>query len=161
MCIVLDVNVFSEFFNESNSNYGDFEKLRKWVLSEHGKLIYGGSKYKQELTTAHSYLRIMVGLERAGKLICLDDSEVDDLQEQVEKIEPSKKFDDPHLVAIIISSKCRIICTNDKRAIPYLKDQRFYKKPVLKPKVYSSDRNESLLIDKNIADVCRENGSHE
>lgn len=155
MCLVLDANAFSLCFDASNAAHSDFRPVLDWLVHGKGKLVYGGNKYKKELKDAGKYLRFFVALNRAGKTVCLDDTSVDEIEKEVRDIEPSEKFDDPHLIAIILKSKCNIICTKDMRAKPYLKDSRFYLGITSRPKLYTSKKNASLLTDKYIADICR------
>lgn len=154
MCLVLDTNVFGAFFDPESEKHNEFIPALEWVVRGKGKIVFGGSKYKNEMKETNKYIRFFASLERAGKLVRISDSEVDRKQDEVKKMEPKKDFDDPHLVAIVLVSQCRIICTNDKRALPYLKRTDFYKGKVKKPKVYQSKRNSSLLADCNIADIC-------
>ena len=154
MCLVLDTNVFGAFFDPTNVKHNDFLPALTWVVKGKGKLVYGGTKYKTEMKAAKKYIRIFASLQRAGKMVLLSDADVDGHEAELIRIEPNRDFDDPHLVAIILASECRIVCTNDKRALPYLKRSEFYKGKVKKPKIYQSIRNISLLSDKNIADIC-------
>jgi hypothetical protein len=58
-------------------------------------------------------------------------------------------FNDKHLVAIVEVSNCRLICTNDEKAMPYIKNKDFYE-TVKPPKIYTGLRNEDLLNHTNI-----------
>ena len=155
MCLLLDVNAFSPFFESSNSDHQNFKEAMIWVTKGDGKLIYGGAKYNEELKNTTKYLRIFAALEKAGKVVRLNDKSVNALQEKIEEIETSRDFDDPHLIAIVCESKCRIVCTNDRRAIPYIKDNKFYPSPLRKPKIYRYKRHKTMLTDANIVEICR------
>jgi hypothetical protein len=155
MCIVLDVNVFPEFFDSKNPSYNSYNKLRKWIFKGNGKLIFGGTKYREEVGQVKTYISVLAALDRAGKIVQLDDAAVDRIQTEVRAIEKSTKFDDPHLVAIVLCSKCRVICTNDVRALPYLKDLRFFKRAADRPRIYSDDKNCRLINNRNIVCVCQ------
>nr|VFJ63666.1 MAG: hypothetical protein BECKFM1743A_GA0114220_103382 [Candidatus Kentron sp. FM]VFJ65400.1 MAG: hypothetical protein BECKFM1743C_GA0114222_103942 [Candidatus Kentron sp. FM]VFK15676.1 MAG: hypothetical protein BECKFM1743B_GA0114221_103832 [Candidatus Kentron sp. FM] len=155
MCVVLDTNAFGPFFDENNKERGEFEPVFQWVVRGKGKLVYGGRTYKDEMRAASRYIPMFADLERAGKIVILKDENVNELQSKIRNIEPSDRFDDPHLVAIVLESKCRIVCTRDTRAIPYLKDSRFYTDGIKKPKLYISRRNTPLLQDKYIAQICK------
>ncbi len=154
MCLVLDANVFGAFFDTNNRNHKNFQPALNWVVYGKGKLVYGGTKYKSEMKSAEKYIRFFASLQRAGKIVLLCDADVDAHEVELSKLEPNKDFDDPHLIAIVLASGCNIICTNDKRALPYLKRTEFYKGKVKKPKIYQSLRNVSLLADKYIASIC-------
>jgi predicted nucleic acid-binding protein len=155
MCIVLDTCAFSPVFNSTDKRHKEYMPVLNWVVCGKGKLVYGGKQYKDELRRSPKYFKLFANLERAGKLVQLCDKNVDEWQKMVRDIEPNKDFDDPHLIAIILESKCKLICTDDKRAIPYLTDLRFYINNVKRPKIYKSSKNTSLLNDRYIADICK------
>jgi predicted DNA binding protein len=156
MCLVLDTNAFGPCFDAGNREHQEFRPVLEWVTHGKGKLVYGGTKYKKEMKSARKFLRFFATLDRAGKTVKLVDINVDQLEVEVKNIEPSRNFDDPHLIAIVLESSCRIICTSDARAIPYIKDPRFYTNGVKKPKIYTSSKNISLLADKYIAEICNQ-----
>lgn len=155
MCLVLDVNAFSNFFEDCNPDHSDYIDAKNWIFYGKGKIVFGGSKYIGELKKAKKYLRLFTQLERAGKIVRLDDKSVDSRQEVISGMESSSIFDDPHLIAIVCVSKCRIVCTRDARAIPFLKDTKFYSRFCPRPKIYRYARHKSLLTEGNIAEICR------
>jgi predicted nucleic acid-binding protein len=159
MCIVIDACCFSPVFSKKDDEHKEFRPVLDWIIKGKGKMVYGGSKYKKELKKAPKYLRVIMELKKAGKIAPINDSKkfdwiVDKNQKELENKVQHKDFDDAHIVAIIISSKCRLICTNDKRAIPFFKESSFYPKGVKKPKLYTGSKNSDLLNDKLIAEVC-------
>ena len=154
MCFVLDANVFGALFDSNNLNHSDFRPALDWVVYGKGKMVYGGSKYKTEMRAARKYIRFFAALEKAGKIVHLCDVDVDRVEKEIADAELDKNFNDPHLVAIVIVSGCKIICTNDKSAIPYLKKSEFYKGKTRKPKIYQSKKNIRLLTDKYISSIC-------
>lgn len=156
MCLVLDTNVFGAVFEPTNAQHNDFLPVLKWVVRGKGKLVYGGTKYKNEMRKSGKYIRFFAALQRAGKIVVLNESNINKKENELQKCEPINKFNDAHLVAIVLESECRIVCTNDKRALPYLKRTAFYSaEGARKPKIYQSRRNASLLTDENIAAICR------
>lgn len=83
----------------------------------------------------------------------LDDDEVDEQERRVKELCNDKKFNDPHLVAIVCVSRCRLICTDEQEAVPFLKMKKLYSDGVKVPNIYSSDDPCSeLLKDKKITD---------
>lgn len=155
MCLILDTNSFSAFFDKSCADYESLEGARNWVIRKEGKLVYGGEKYKHELRKARKYVPIFAELKRLGKVVELSGDDVDKREAEVRKIEPDQKFDDPHLVAIVNVSGVKVICTRDARAEPFLKDLRFYASKRHVPKIYKSARQNVLLVDANICDCCK------
>ncbi|MGJ0483951.1 MAG: hypothetical protein ACR65R_05370 [Methylomicrobium sp.] len=153
--MIFDTNAFGPFFDKKNTIHGEFRPALEWVLYGKGKLVFGGDKYKKELKAAPKYIRFFAALEKAGKIVKVNDEKVNDLEDLVRNIEPSNDFDDPHIIAIVLVSNCHIVCTGDLRAIPYIKDSRFYTNGTKKPKLYISSRNASLLSDKYISSICK------
>ncbi|MDM8523102.1 hypothetical protein QUF80_07000 [Desulfococcaceae bacterium HSG8] len=117
--------------------------------------MFGGSKYKKELAKAKKYHRIIGQFRRAGRVVEVDGKEVDKEQRKIQDNFSHPDFDDPHLVAIVIVSKVRLVCTNEKRACPFLKKPGLYPKGIERPKIYSGTRNAGLLTERNIARICK------
>lgn len=155
MCLVLDACVFGDLLNRDSKSHENFKPVFDWITKGSGKLVYGGRKYKSEMRKSPKIITFFSEIQRAGKVVQLSDSNVNKLQRLVSEMEPDKKFDDPHLIAIVLESKCKIICTNETRAIPYLKDAKFYKGHTKKPKIYKTKRNSKILNNQNIANICK------
>ncbi|MCG3111936.1 MAG: hypothetical protein MCM46_08960 [Candidatus Manganitrophus sp. SB1] len=132
-----------------------FQPVLRWLIKGKGKAVYGGTRYKRELKTAGRYLGLFSELRKAGKIVEVDGSKVDKYQKQIEEKVRKSKFNDAHLIGIVVVSGCLLVCTNDKEAIPYLKRNSLYPKGVNKPKIYTSNSNKNLLCDANIAAVCK------
>lgn len=154
MCIIIDTNTFRSVFDKSCKEHDDFYPVYDWILNKKGKIVYGGTKYKSELRLAYRFLRVFGQFSRMRKVVVLDDKPIDAYQEILEGLENHRDFDDPHLVAISYISKCRLICTNEKRALPFLARKDFYPNNSPRPKIYSKKTNANLLCDKYFAEVC-------
>jgi hypothetical protein len=154
MCIVIDANTFAAVFSDSCQEHEEFEPVLTWIIYGKGKIIYGGSKYEQELRHCRKYLGIFSELRKVGKVVVLNSTKVDYIQQQVEGIISHSNFDDPHIVAIVIVSGCRLICSNDGRAHPFFKDKNLYPKHFERPRIYSGYGNRDLLCDQNLVDIC-------
>ena len=155
MCLILDTNAFHCFFDPKNQDHNEFKPAMEWVYYGKGKLVYGGSKYKEELKKAAKYIKHFASLKRAGKIVLLSDKLVDEAEKKIKELEQSKDFDDPHLLAIVSTSNCKIVCTSEKRAIPFIKNAKLYVNGAKKAKIYGSSKNKSLLTDSNIANICK------
>jgi predicted nucleic acid-binding protein len=154
MCIVIDTNTWAEIFDASSTNHADFKPVKDWIIEGKGKVVYGGNTYIAEIPSR--FRKLLKILNSAGKTVSIPNEPVN-AQEEIAKNKISHPdFDDPHIVALIIVSKCRLISTNEKRAIPYFKDEErlLYPKKILRPKIYHCADNKDLLIDKNIAKIC-------
>lgn len=150
MCVVVDTNCLASVFDCKSENHPQFAPVLEWIIHGKGKLIYGGSKYIGELYKAHKYIKIINELKKKGKAICVEKELVDREQERIEKEITDKDFDDPHLPAIVIVSKCKVICSCDTRSIKFVTLPQLYPKGIDVPKYYTSKRNIDLLSDKYI-----------
>jgi hypothetical protein len=154
MCVIVDSCAFSAVFNAKNKDHKRFLPIKSWILLGKGKMIYGGKKYNEELSGSF-YLGILKELRTARKLVKVDDDKVDSLCLKLKKKRPQSGFNDEHLVAIAIVSRCCVICTAEKKAIPHLQDKDLYPADMKLPKIYRSTRNKALCCDKHIVPVCR------
>ena len=154
MCIIIDTCSFSSVFNSSDSKHLEFKPVLDWLINGKGKIVYGGSKYKNELKNASRYIRLFLQLKKAGKTIEYNCEKIDKVEQILIKKNSNLDFDDPHLVAIVICTGCLLICTSDIRSHKFLKDNTIYPKSIKKPKIYSGVKNKGLLINKNIASIC-------
>lgn len=152
MCIIVDTNCFAPVFDRKSEKHDQFAPVLEWIISGKGKLIYGGSKYFEELKKASRYLKIINSLKKIGKAILVPKELVDKEQKRIEKKITDSDFDDPHLPAIVIVSKCKIICSSDTRSIKYVTQSKLYPKGIDIPKYYTGIKNKKLLCDKYIHD---------
>lgn len=155
MCVIIDTCTISIVFNSSSAEHKEFLPILEWVTQGCGKMVYGGKKYKDELAKLGKYLKIISQLKKAGKVIEVPEKLVNSKEKKVSELAPEKDFDDPHIVAIVIATGCRVVCTKDTRSIKYLKDSKFYNAPIKKPKVYTGLRNKDLLTKKHIVAICK------
>jgi predicted nucleic acid-binding protein len=158
MCIIIDTNVFAHVFNKKSTFHIEFTPVQEWIIKGKGKIVYGGSKYKKELRLAVKYFKLFVELEKINKTVKLDDSEVDKREREVSKAKKHHDFNDEHLVAMVLASGCRLVCTKDSSAMPFIKDQIFYTGAAKRPRIYSGKKNKDLLNDSNIASICKNRG---
>ncbi len=158
MCIVVDINCLPAMFNERNAAHTEFKPVLNWIQKGRGKLVYGGSKYKQELGRLTRCLAVVITLGKQNRTVHVPDQEVDDEQSKIDKSFFHPQFNDSHLVAIIVVSRCRLLCSLDKNSYPFIKSDQFYtgkRPPVKKPKIYSNQKHVGLLIDENIVSICK------
>ena len=71
----------------------------------------------------------------------------------IESIVPSA-CDDPHLIALIGTSRCPVICTRDARAHVFLKNKSLYPWEGFSPAIYSGKKSVSVLSRKNAEAKC-------
>ncbi|MBN1601223.1 MAG: hypothetical protein JW915_06420 [Chitinispirillaceae bacterium] len=154
MCLIIDANALAATLNSDDAKHSIFLPLIKWIAKGKGKIVYGGSQIKKEYKACYKYLRMLKYLEQNGKIVFLPDDEVDKVQEDLKSRKTHRDFDDSHLLAMVIVSEVRIVCTLELRAIPFLKDKTLYPTQIKIPKIYSKASNKSLLVDDNIANIC-------
>ena len=155
MCIIIDSCCFASVFEKRALDHSDFRPVLEWVVAGKGKIVYGGTKYRRELKRAKKYIFFIGELKRAGKTVELPSQIVDEIENETKQKISHRNFDDQHIVAMIIVSKCRLICTKDKRANPFIKEPSLYPKKFKVPKLYCSSRNANLLRDDYIIEICR------
>lgn len=154
MCIIIDTNTFKSVFDEESAKHDEFKPVYDWILEGEGKIVYGGTKYKEELKKVYRIVKVFGQFARMRKVIPIDDGEVDNYQKVLEELENHRDFDDPHLVSICYISKCRLVCTDEKRALPFIARKDFYPNNSPRPKIYTGKRNADLLCRKNMAEIC-------
>lgn len=153
MCIIIDTNVLAEVFKEDSKNHNDFKPIKDWIINGKGKAVLGGSKYLEEIKK--NYLNFFLQLKIAGKAIFISNDLVDTEQSIVDNMIQHVNFDDQHLVGLLRVSKCKLICSSDKRAYPYFTNSIFFTPAFNRPKIYSAIKNANLLCDTNIAEICK------
>jgi predicted nucleic acid-binding protein len=121
MCIVIDANTFAHVFNSSSKNHHEFKPVLDWIVYGKGKIVYGGTLYKKELRNAPKYFKLFLELSKSSKVVEVDMILVDKKEQEVAKLVNHPNFDDPHLIAIIIVSGCKLICSHDSKAYSFLK----------------------------------------
>lgn len=150
MAIIIDTNCFANVFNRKSVNHQQFKPVLEWVVKGKGIIIYGGTKYISELRKTPKYLPIMRLLKEVNKVHIGNREAIDELQATIEVNRVDVDFDDPHLPAIIINTKCRLICSEDKRSIAHVRNSSLYPTGFQVPSYYTSARNTNLLCDKYI-----------
>lgn len=150
MCVIIDACAFNDVFREPNS---DFFPVYDWIINGNGRMVYGGTTYTAELSKLKRYIPLIQELSRKGKVVVLSKTNVDKSEARVRDLIKSKDFDDPHLIAIVEESGCRIICTLDSRSDQYIKDKNLYLKSK-KPSIYRRKSHAHLLNKNNIVGKC-------
>jgi len=159
MAIIIVTNCLANVFNRKSVNHIEFRPILKWIIKGKGIIVYGGSKYLRELKRTPKYLPIIRYLKDINKVYIGNCKRIDKLQETIEANRVDKDFDDPHLPAIVIETKCMLICSEDKRSIPFVKNSALYPKGFNIPLYYTSSKNKNLLCDKyidnNLKPLCK------
>lgn len=141
-------------FNPENDKHDEYRPVLEWIVAGKGKIVYGGLKYKRELSKLKKYLRFITILKTAGKIHEIEEAKVNEAQEMIESKLSKTKFNDPHIVAIISVCGCKLLCSDDHKSFPFIKDRRLYLNDNKPPAIYSGRSNMDLLRDDNIANCC-------
>lgn len=155
MCVVADPPTFVPMFKDHDPEHDQFAPVMEWVANGPGKFIIGGSTYLRELMSVKSVIPFLLELERKRKIVRLSHMVVDTEEVQVKALESSTDFDDPHLVALVRVTGCKIICIRDPRSHKFLRQTKFYGSPKDRPRLYTRLKNKSLLCPKHIAPCCK------
>lgn len=157
MCIVIDTNTLASVLNQSVSDHREFRPVREWIYDKTGMIILGGSRYRKELLRTGRYIQVLNELSKVGKTLVLDRDLVDREADRITRKVDDNDCNDAHIIAIIVVSKCRLVCTKDKKSHRFLFDKRLYPSGVDRPALYSGRRNANLLLPKYVGDICKKN----
>lgn len=138
-------------FLPGSSKHGEFRPLLDWLeQNKNVKMIYGGTKYKNEVSKLTKYLGILAEYRRKRKYVEIDSKLVDQKEKEIIKIEPDKKFNDQHIVALLSTSGCLVFASEDSSADNFVKANRFYEAGS-SPSIYRYKRHQkTILIERNI-----------
>lgn len=155
MCIIVDPPLFIPMFKSDNPEHAKYLPVKLWVDKGQGKFVFGGDKYLEELHAIKSILTILAEYERRGLVKRISKETVNTEMSEAKRIEPRPDFDDPHLVALVRATGCKLICVNDPRSHKYLRAGKFYSSLKLRPSLYTRAKNANLLCPANIAACCK------
>lgn len=164
MGVIIDTNVVSMVFDSKNANHNEFKPVLDSLLNRKAKckLVYGGTKYRQEVNSFKKHLDLLVTLNQLGKTIILNDDEVDIKQKEIENalIAQGKdpinddNYNDCHIVAMAAVGKAKVIISNDYKSIPLIRTREYYKHTKYVPVFYTSSRNIRLIQDPSYMANC-------
>jgi len=157
MCLVIDTCCLALVFEGDNKKHDKFIPVLKWITEGKGRMIYGGTKYDKELGKTIKILRIVGELRRASRAIHLEAAQVDPIANALKAKCPEPEFDDEHIVALVLASRCCVVCTDDKTAMHYLgRVDLFRDHGVARPKIYKGHKDHrKLCCDKHVVGICR------
>ncbi len=154
MCIVIDSNRIPSVLNPYESDHHEFQPILGWIESCNAKIVYGGTKYKTELRKMPKYFAILLERKKAGQVYEADDERVDLMEKEIYRKTRGTTFNDQAIVAIVIVSRCRLICSNDKSSFPFLRRPSLYPKNIKRPSIYTGRKNAALLNHRHILGKC-------
>lgn len=166
MCIVVDANEFSAIANEEESMHSEFIPLIEWISFGKGKVVYGGKLYGEEIAKHGGFRGWLYQLEKKNKTIVINGDIVDSTADFLSNVMGESKYDDYHVMAIVIVSGCKLVCSSDQglhKLINVCYQEKMKKIVKInctcmenpsRPGIYQNKGHIALLCDKNIAKCC-------
>jgi hypothetical protein len=156
MCLVIDICCIALVFDGQSKQHAKFVPVLEWINGK-GLMVYGGTKYNTELGKAKKFLPYVAELSRRRRTVQVPNGEVDQIATALKQKVPDPLFNDEHLVALVIASRCCVVCTNDNTAIAYLKRSDLFAdyNGAGRPKVFRGHKkHKELCCDKHIVGAC-------
>jgi len=122
-----------------------FDQSIEWIKRGRGFLVFGGTRYKEELRKAYRYLRLVRQMKISGQAVAIRDDAVDEAEVRVKEETAGTGCDDQHIIALLGVSRCPLFCSNDGRSYRYIRDRSLYPAGMARVRIYSSGRNQTLL----------------
>lgn len=161
MCTIIDMNVFPIVFNQKDPKHKEFKPILDWINKKNGKIVLGGTKYKDELRLLKKYWPIIIEYSKKGKVVNIDDSKVDAKEKEIKadlivrKITTTNKdYNDPHLVALVAISKVKVITSLDYSSMKFLRESKYYDRSTDRPVFYTRKKNISLTKEPKYYGSC-------
>lgn len=107
MCIIVDANAAHRLVAGDPAG----SLVLKWLLTGGGKMVVSKALLKELVPTPAG--KILLGLDRAGKLMRGKETECTKLEEEL-RHSGNLKSNDAHVVALAKSSCCDLVFTHDK-----------------------------------------------
>ncbi|MCG8668670.1 MAG: hypothetical protein MI867_04590, partial [Pseudomonadales bacterium] len=151
------MNVIPCVFNRASEEHENFKPVLEWIVNGKGKMVCGGTEYWEEFRKIGKYLKFFNQLNKAGKVVKVDDDLVDQKMNELKELCNDSDFDDPHIAALLIVSGCNVLCSEDERSYPYIKRKEWYPNGRKPPKIYKSSTFKyaaKILSDSNMAEIC-------
>ena len=105
MCLILDANKYGDFLDPDNV---DMQPVKDW-LDKYGNIAYSPTpKFTKELT--RKMKERFDEYNMAGKIKRINRKKVEDRQQKL----PNMKSNDPHIIALAIEAKVRLLVSSDR-----------------------------------------------
>jgi hypothetical protein len=154
MTVVIDNNTLNAWENEKDQMHEDLLPVVDWIKSRKGVLVYGGKTYIHEITKI-AVLKLIKEWSIQGLAIKIDDELIQREIDRINSLNPPNKFDDRHILALLLVSKVCLLVTLDGKSIPFIEDKTTYypKIKIRKIKFYQNRNHINLLCNKNIVNI--------
>ncbi len=139
MCIIVDRNKHGLFLQEPPTE--DVQPIHDWINKLGGKLVYSnGGKFVEEFS-GRAKIRLDNYLQ-AGRAKLIPYRKVEKKLNKLNK--RLLKSDDPHIIALALAARVRLLYTSDVNLIEDFTNYRIMGKGN-KGKIYTSAKNKDLL----------------
>ncbi len=137
MCLIIDANVANKITS------GDFRPVIDWLTGSKtsGRLAYGG-RLAQELETQPAFRRLLIELQRAGRVRRLSSCELRAEEDAVISTGACVS-NDQHVIALARLSGARTLASEDVKLHRDFKNQKLIDKP--RGSVYQNPDHSHLL----------------
>ena len=142
MCIILDTNRFGDALSTPPSP--NYRPIIDWLTSHDkvGMVVFGGTKFLQEITRSERARKWFTELQRAGRAKAIDAAAVD-AEEQRLCTQGLCVSDDEHLIALARKSGARVFCTEDTALFRDVRNRALLSNP--RGRIYRTKRHIALL----------------
>jgi len=144
MCAILDANAAGRVFANRAAkakNKSASERFFDWIDSGAGNLVAGG-KLLSELDEFSKFRKWRKRAAAFGRITILNENNVN---EKTEQIKSHCKSDDPHIIAVALIGKARLLYSNDGDLQEDFGDSNLVNNP--RGKVYSTRRGDVFTSD--------------
>ncbi len=105
MCIIVDANLQGLFMDR----HADMLPVHDWIKKKGGKIAHSYTPKFQEETTKLFRIELR-NLRRRGRLKLIASKDVQKQQNTL----PNLQSDDPHIIALALAAKVKVLITHDK-----------------------------------------------
>ena len=111
MCVILDVNSIGKFNEPADE---DMKPVWNWLERQNGKIAYASTKKFEEEWERGGGIQLRRELQRRNKLKEILPQEVEAKESELNRT-GTIRSDDPHIIALAIIAKVKVLISNDRR----------------------------------------------
>ena len=126
MCVIIDMNVWPAFCADPAA--AALSEVDRWLTSGKGRVVYGGTKYGEELAQVAAAVQLLFGYAQAGTAKKYPDGPIDTDAARLEK-DAETESNDHHILALARASGARILCTGDRALMSDFTNRRLVPTP--------------------------------
>ena len=134
MCVILDVNNIGKFNEPADE---DMKPVWNWLDRQNGKIAYSNTKKFEEEWERGGGIQLRRELQRRNKL---KEIPAQDVQEKAAELEGKIESNDPHIIALAIIAKVKVLVSNDRRL-----HEDFKNRDLVGGRVYQTKSHSRLL----------------